>query len=125
MISDYHHHHRFNVCLSALARVGRFPEMPPLHTAQSCASSCFSINFFMSIATNSFQVFPPLPLPPFPSTTIFLHADTQSSVSLRSTCPNHLNLPWCTLSDTLTIPCLLYTSPSPRDGLLSRMPSSA
>ena len=30
--------------------------------------------------------------------------------------------------DTLTAPdsaCLLYTSPSPRDGLLSRMPSSA
>ena len=25
----------------------------------------------------------------------------------------------------LIIPCLLYTSPSPRDGLLSRMPSSA
>ena len=25
----------------------------------------------------------------------------------------------------LAIPCLLYTSPSPRDGLLSRMPSSA
>ena len=25
----------------------------------------------------------------------------------------------------LTTPCLLYTSPSPRDGLLSRMPSSA
>ena len=24
-----------------------------------------------------------------------------------------------------TCPCLLYTSPSPRDGLLSRMPSSA
>ena len=23
------------------------------------------------------------------------------------------------------LPCLLYTSPSPRDGLLSRMPSSA
>ena len=27
--------------------------------------------------------------------------------------------------DGLTIDCLLYTSPSPRDGLLSRMPSSA
>ena len=27
--------------------------------------------------------------------------------------------------DKATIPCLLYTSPSPRDGLLSRMPSSA
>ena len=25
----------------------------------------------------------------------------------------------------LTMTCLLYTSPSPRDGLLSRMPSSA
>ena len=24
-----------------------------------------------------------------------------------------------------SVPCLLYTSPSPRDGLLSRMPSSA
>ena len=27
--------------------------------------------------------------------------------------------------NTLIIACLLYTSPSPRDGLLSRMPSSA
>ena len=27
--------------------------------------------------------------------------------------------------DTLNMICLLYTSPSPRDGLLSRMPSSA
>ena len=26
---------------------------------------------------------------------------------------------------TTSLPCLLYTSPSPRDGLLSRMPSSA
>ena len=26
---------------------------------------------------------------------------------------------------TVSIVCLLYTSPSPRDGLLSRMPSSA
>ena len=28
-------------------------------------------------------------------------------------------------SYVLLSPCLLYTSPSPRDGLLSRMPSSA
>ena len=28
-------------------------------------------------------------------------------------------------TDAKTITCLLYTSPSPRDGLLSRMPSSA
>ena len=32
---------------------------------------------------------------------------------------------WQTLQITLYDPCLLYTSPSPRDGLLSRMPSSA
>ena len=30
-----------------------------------------------------------------------------------------------TLQDLLNFSCLLYTSPSPRDGLLSRMPSSA
>ena len=29
------------------------------------------------------------------------------------------------VSATLASTCLLYTSPSPRDGLLSRMPSSA
>ena len=28
-------------------------------------------------------------------------------------------------ADVLNVTCLLYTSPSPRDGLLSRMPSSA
>ena len=27
--------------------------------------------------------------------------------------------------EEIIVPCLLYTSPSPRDGLLSRMPSSA
>ena len=27
--------------------------------------------------------------------------------------------------DVVNLSCLLYTSPSPRDGLLSRMPSSA
>ena len=29
------------------------------------------------------------------------------------------------IGDNTIIGCLLYTSPSPRDGLLSRMPSSA
>ena len=33
--------------------------------------------------------------------------------------------PILTVGDGLTRACLLYTSPSPRDGLLSRMPSSA
>ena len=30
-----------------------------------------------------------------------------------------------TVDDEMASDCLLYTSPSPRDGLLSRMPSSA
>ena len=35
--------------------------------------------------------------------------------------------PWCLAPELIDIDwdCLLYTSPSPRDGLLSRMPSSA
>ena len=33
--------------------------------------------------------------------------------------------PPCTSSSDNISTCLLYTSPSPRDGLLSRMPSSA
>mgnify|MGYP003323816456 CR=1 FL=1 len=32
---------------------------------------------------------------------------------------------WEMIDEDLDISCLLYTSPSPRDGLLSRMPSSA
>ena len=31
----------------------------------------------------------------------------------------------CKIGNTWHVICLLYTSPSPRDGLLSRMPSSA
>ena len=31
----------------------------------------------------------------------------------------------CIIRDGWNVLCLLYTSPSPRDGLLSRMPSSA
>ena len=41
--------------------------------------------------------------------------------------PSHVESIWSALAlkeATSTI-CLLYTSPSPRDGLLSRMPSSA
>ena len=36
-----------------------------------------------------------------------------------------LNVPELGPKDVLVYVCLLYTSPSPRDGLLSRMPSSA
>ena len=36
-------------------------------------------------------------------------------------CPGHADF----VKNMITGACLLYTSPSPRDGLLSRMPSSA
>ena len=39
-------------------------------------------------------------------------------------CP-HTGVPLNWSPDEFTSDCLLYTSPSPRDGLLSRMPSSA
>ena len=53
---------------------------------------------------------------------------TDGPINLTACVDN--NAPCCDLADTCTIkgqwnPCLLYTSPSPRDGLLSRMPSSA
>ena len=40
----------------------------------------------------------------------------------RALCASSL---WEEVKDRLNESCLLYTSPSPRDGLLSRMPSSA
>ena len=47
-------------------------------------------------------------------------------VSARSTVlPDSGMLPELTLRCVPVDICLLYTSPSPRDGLLSRMPSSA
>src|SRR3989442_7072592 len=39
-----------------------------------------------------------------PTTSKFLHLETQSSASLRSTCPNHLSLPRLTTSSTPSIP---------------------
>ena len=43
-------------------------------------------------------------------------------------CNNDTTIPWVKqIPETISVlrDCLLYTSPSPRDGLLSRMPSSA
>ena len=38
---------------------------------------------------------------------------------------HHVPVTVLKLDDVQVVACLLYTSPSPRDGLLSRMPSSA
>ena len=56
-----------------------------------------------------------------PKYSEILPSDTDTSVSLTK----HLKLKIPLLSSAMDTVCLLYTSPSPRDGLLSRMPSSA
>ena len=48
----------------------------------------------------------------------------QASLQRIESVNPHINALPCLLSDR-ALTCLLYTSPSPRDGLLSRMPSSA
>ena len=50
----------------------------------------------------------------------------EAVANLEKVC-EHINLPFQAGDDDIlqSMSCLLYTSPSPRDGLLSRMPSSA
>ena len=50
---------------------------------------------------------------------------TQATEPERGTIRNILGRPNRVRQDKIRRICLLYTSPSPRDGLLSRMPSSA
>src|SRR5437867_10263340 len=58
----------------------------------------------MSSFTHSIHVFLGLPFLTPPATSKFLHLETQSSASLRSTCPNHLSLPRLTTPSTPSIP---------------------
>src|SRR2546425_2591784 len=78
--------------------------MKLLHSDLFCASSFFSPIFFMSVVTHSIHVFLPLPFLMPPTTSKFLHSETQSSAFLRSTCPYHLNRPQLTNLSTLSIP---------------------
>ena len=97
----HHHHHRLKSFSHATARVRWFPRMTLLHIGQSCLSITLRFNFAMSSSTHSRHVFLGLsrPLPFTLSTTICLHAATQSSGCLHSSCPNHLNLPCLTPSE--------------------------
>src|SRR5260221_8390895 len=88
-----HHHHRFYVRFSTLAQVRRFPinSYPPSHPVLCIFFSQLKLSHILnytlvpcfSASASTFS----------PSTTISLHAATQSSLFLRSMCPNHLNLP--------------------------------
>ena len=101
-----HHHHLFLKRPSFHAQLGLDvpPEMKPLHISLNTAHSGCKPSTFISSFTHSYQVFLPLPTHLTPVTTTFLHSDTQSSLLLRSICPNHLNLPCLTTSSTLCTP---------------------
>ena len=75
-----------------------FPDMRLLHISLNTTNSECEPSSSISSFTHSLQVFLPLPAHLTPATTTFLQADAQSSPFLRSTCPNHLNLPRLTTS---------------------------
>src|SRR5207244_6385079 len=60
----------------------------------------FKPKSFKSLTRTCFHVFFGLPTGLAPSTTKPLQPETQSSAFLRSTCPNHLNLPLLITSNT-------------------------
>ena len=84
--------------------------MRSLHISLNTTHSGCKPSSSISSLTHSLQVFLPLPAHLTPATTTFLQADTQSSPLLRSTCPNHLNLPRLTTSATLWTLKRLYKS---------------
>ena len=49
----------------------------------------------------------------------------EDDILLLVTEAHYRGISWTDIANRLDRTCLLYTSPSPRDGLLSRMPSSA
>ena len=85
--------YRFDVRVSMLAWVGRFPQIRSFHAPQSCADSLFRPSKFKSWLTHSPQVLLPLPLLFTPITSNSLQEDTQSSFLLRFKCPYHLSCP--------------------------------
>ena len=54
-----------------------------------------------------------------------LHISQPAVTKVLQHCELKLGIPLFNRVRGKLYPCLLYTSPSPRDGLLSRMPSSA
>ena len=77
-----------------------------LHLQRSMASSLFSLRAWQSSRTTSVQVLFGLPLGLGPSTSYFMHFFTQSSSSIRSTCPYRRSLFCCNTNAMSSIPSL-------------------
>ena len=109
----YHHHHLFlkRLFLPRSARVRRFSryEVSP-HIPEHYPFRVQTQLIHIILHTFSPKSSCPYPAHLTPATTTFLQADTQSSPLLRSTCPNHLNLPRLTTSATLWTLKKLYKS---------------
>ena len=76
-------HHRFNVRVSALARVERFPKMLFFHKTLTCASSLLNSIFLISSATLR---------TPSRFSSLFLFPSLQHLTNLYMLKPNHLRL---------------------------------
>ena len=110
-IQPSHHHHHQTSIFPRSSRVRRSSrnEAPP-HIPEHCPFRVQTKRLHIILHT-LIPSLPPSTRTSHPChTTTFLQADTQSPSFLRSTCPNHLNLPRLTTSSTLCAPKRLYKS---------------
>ena len=126
LITHTHTHKQpFNGSLSRTTRVCRYQKKHSpththpghrtsfiifLHLLRSTASSVFSLWPRQSSLTTSLQVLFGLPLGPGPSISYSIHFFTQSSSSLRSTCPYQRSLFCCNTNAMSSIPSLSLSS---------------
>src|SRR5260221_6060286 len=99
-----HHHHRFYVRFSTLAQVRRFPinSYPPSHPVLCIFFSQLKLPHILN-----YTLVPCFSASASTFFTFYHHisaCSTQSSLFLRSMCPNHLNLPCRTTSNTHSTP---------------------
>ena len=113
LLNTHHHHHLFlKTSISSTARSARVRRLPRYEASSHILEHCPIRVKTCKLVRVFFYTFSPC-LPTSaqvltPATTKFLQADTQSSPFLRSTCPNHLNLPRLTTYATLWTPKRLY-----------------
>ena len=125
VLHTHTHTQQFNGLWSRNTRVGRYQKKHSpththpdhrtsfinfLHLLWSTASSLFSLRAWQSFSTISLQVLFGLPLGLGHFTLYSMHFFTQSSSSLRSTCPYHCSLFCCNTNAMSFIPNLSLSS---------------